>query len=245
MSGSSAPDSREEALGLGPSPELANPAVVVSAMAAGALEAARAPTLTLTRSEGLAKRALDLVSAGLGLLLLSPFAVLIALAIRIDSKGPALFRQMRIGRDGAPFMMVKFRTMVNGAHEQRSALAALNETSGVFKLRHDPRVTRVGRVLRRSALDELPQLINVLLGLMSLVGPRPLVPEEDRLIVGHHRQRLSLRPGLTGPWQAQWPRLPLSDMVELDCSYVTNWSLWLDLKIIATTLLQVARLRGF
>ncbi len=131
-----------------------------------------------------------MVFALLGLVLLAPLGLLIVLSIRASSPGPAVFRQTRVGRDGVPFGMFKFRTMVVGAHEQRSALAALNESVGIFKLRADPRITLVGRALRRASLDELPQLLNVLRGEMSLVGRRPLVPEEDGLVNEGHRVRL-------------------------------------------------------
>jgi lipopolysaccharide/colanic/teichoic acid biosynthesis glycosyltransferase len=188
---------------------------------------------------------MDIAGAAVGLLVLAPLFALAAVAIRLDSDGPVFFRQLRIGRDGKPFEMLKFRSMVDGADRQREALAHLNETDGVFKVRDDPRITRVGRLLRRASVDELPQLINVLRGDMSLVGPRPLVVDEDLLIEGHHRERLSLAPGMTGPWQVLGPvRPPLTEMVKTDYLYAMNWSLWADLKILLRTLGHVVSARG-
>jgi lipopolysaccharide/colanic/teichoic acid biosynthesis glycosyltransferase len=141
--------------------------------------------------------------------------------------------------------MIKFRTMIDEAHTQRGALASLNETNGLFKLSDDPRTTRIGKLLRRSSLDELPQLINVLKGEMSLVGPRPLVADEDELIEGHHRDRLQLTPGMTGLWQVLGPpRPPLTEMVKADYLYATDWSLWNDTKILLRTLSHVFARRG-
>jgi lipopolysaccharide/colanic/teichoic acid biosynthesis glycosyltransferase len=199
----------------------------------------------LSRSSRLVKRVVDVLGAGIGLLVLAPFGVVIALAIKLDSPGPVFFRQVRVGRDARTFWMVKFRSMVEGADAQRHALTALNESEGVFKLARDPRITRVGRALRRSSIDELPQLINVLLGDMSLVGPRPLIVDEDRLVQGRHRERLQFAPGMTGPWQVLGPRRPpLSEMVKTDYLYATNWSLWTDVKILLRTIAHVAAQRG-
>jgi exopolysaccharide biosynthesis polyprenyl glycosylphosphotransferase len=199
----------------------------------------------LTHSSLVAKRAMDVLGAGLGLILLAPFGALFALLIKLDSSGPVFFRQLRVGRDGQPFQMIKFRSMVDGAEAQREALEALNETDGMFKLTSDPRVTRVGRWLRRTSVDELPQLINVLRGDMSLVGPRPLVLDEDRLVEGRHRGRLQFAPGMTGPWQVLGPhRPPLSEMVKTDYLYAANWSLWTDIKILLRTFAHVAAQRG-
>lgn len=193
----------------------------------------------------LAKRTLDLVIAATGLVVLSPLGALIALAIRLASPGPVMFRQTRVGRHGVSFSMLKFRTMFDHAEEGRPALEGRNESSGIFKLKDDPRLTGVGRLLRRCSLDELPQLVNVLRGEMSLVGPRPLVPEEDERIQGPHRGRLLVRPGMTGPWQALGPvRPPLREMIVIDCLYVANWSLWMDLKILLQTFRHVLLLRG-
>ncbi len=199
----------------------------------------------LSRSSRGVKRTMDLVGSSIGLLLLAPFGLAVAIAIKLGSPGPVFFRQLRVGRDGQTFKMFKFRSMVAGAEAQRAALEALNETDGLFKLSADPRVTRVGRFLRKTSIDELPQLINVLLGNMSLVGPRPLVVDEDRLVEGRHRDRLQLPPGMTGPWQVLGPsRPPLSEMVKTDYLYAANWSVWTDVKILLRTFGHVAGQRG-
>jgi exopolysaccharide biosynthesis polyprenyl glycosylphosphotransferase len=188
------------------------------------------------RSSLFLKRGFDLVASSVLLLLLSPLLLAIALAIRLDTRGPILYRQRRVGRDGIPFEILKFRSMVTGAHARREELRELNDADGLFKIDTDPRVTRVGRVLRRWSLDELPQLLNVARGEMSLVGPRPLIPEEDSLIEGLYRRRLELAPGITGHWQALGAsRIPLDEMVRLDYLYVANWSLWGDIRILFRT----------
>jgi lipopolysaccharide/colanic/teichoic acid biosynthesis glycosyltransferase len=191
------------------------------------------------------KRACDVLGAGVVSVALAPLVVVIALLIKLDSRGPIFFRQTRVGRDGRPFTMLKFRSMVDGAEDLRDGLAERNEAEGLFKIARDPRTTRVGRLMRRSALDELPQLINVLRGEMSLVGPRPLVADEDERITGWSRRRLSLTPGMTGPWQVLGSaRVPLAEMVKIDYLYVANWSLWSDLKILARTVPVVLARRG-
>jgi len=201
--------------------------------------------LRLSRSSELIKRTVDVAGALLSLAVLSPLMALVALAIRLDSPGPVLFRQQRIGREGRAFSLIKFRTMVVGAEGQKEELRHLNEAGGLFKIAADPRITRVGRWLRRTAVDELPQLVNVLRGEMSLVGPRPLVAEEDRRIVGWHRRRLNLKPGMTGHWQILGSaRIPLEEMVQIDYLYVSNWSLWLDVKILLRTIPYVLGGRG-
>jgi lipopolysaccharide/colanic/teichoic acid biosynthesis glycosyltransferase len=199
----------------------------------------------LTRSSEVVKRGFDLVGASLALLVFAPLLVLAAVAIKIDSRGPIFFRQTRVGRDGRRFRIVKFRTMVDGAEQSKDALRARNETSGLFKIADDPRVTRVGRLLRRTSLDELPQLFNVLRGEMSLVGPRPLVVDEDSQIRGWHRRRLHLTPGMTGHWQVLGSaRIPLNEMVKIDYLYVAGWSLWLDVKILVRTVSHVLGRQG-
>jgi exopolysaccharide biosynthesis polyprenyl glycosylphosphotransferase len=200
----------------------------------------------LSRSSRAVKRALDLVGAGLGLLVLGPLLATIAIAIKLDSPGPVLFRQRRMGRDDAPFVMFKFRTMVDGADAQRAALGARNEADGgLFKIKDDPRITRVGSLLRRTSLDELPQLLNVLRADMALVGPRPLVLDEDSMIEGWQRSRLAFPPGMTGPWQIYGSaRIPLNEMVKIDYMYGANWSLWLDVKILLRTVSFVLGRRG-
>lgn len=199
----------------------------------------------LSRSSLLVKRSMDVVGSALGLIVLSPLLAIMAIAIKLDSRGPVLFWQLRVGRRGEPFRMVKLRTMVVGAHGQRDQLGHLNRADGLFKIPHDPRTTRVGELLRRASLDELPQLWNVLRGDMSLVGPRPLVMEEDCRIQGWHRRRLHLTPGMTGHWQILGSaRIPLDEMVKLDYLYVTNWSLWLDVKILLRTIPYIASRKG-
>ncbi|MEA2209367.1 MAG: hypothetical protein QOF54_1844 [Solirubrobacteraceae bacterium] len=200
----------------------------------------------LTRSSAALKRAFDVVGASLGLLAIAPLMLSFALAIKIDSRGPIFFRQLRVGRHGRRFYMLKFRTMVKDAEEMKDALRDRNEAQeGLFKIAADPRVTRMGRFLRTTALDELPQLFNIFTGEMSLVGPRPLVVEEDERIEGWHRRRLELMPGMTGPWQILGPaRVPLKEMVALDYLYVANWSLWTDVKILLRTVPHVLGRRG-
>jgi lipopolysaccharide/colanic/teichoic acid biosynthesis glycosyltransferase len=196
----------------------------------------------LSRSSRLIKRAFDVVVASIGLVVISPILGAIALAISLDSKGPILFGQVRVGRDGKHFRMFKYRSMVADAEMQKDSLRALNEAGdGLFKLTHDPRVTRVGRFLRGTSLDELPQLFNVLRGEMSLVGPRPLVVDEDAQVLGLDRSRLHLTPGMTGPWQVLGSRVPMQEMVGIDYLYVANWSLWLDIKILLRTVSHVLR----
>ncbi|HWG09794.1 MAG TPA: sugar transferase [Solirubrobacteraceae bacterium] len=200
----------------------------------------------LTRSSAALKRLFDIVGASIGLLAISPLMIAFAIGIKLDSRGPVLFRQLRVGRHGRRFQMLKFRTMVPEADAMKDALREYNEAQeGLFKIAEDPRVTRMGRFLRRTALDELPQLLNIVKGEMSLVGPRPLVIEEDERIEGWHRRRLELMPGMTGPWQILGPaRVPLKEMVALDYLYVANWSLWTDVKILLRTVPHVLGRRG-
>ena len=200
----------------------------------------------LTKSSLFLKRAFDVTGAAAGLTLIAPLFALIAVAVKLTSRGPVFFRQHRIGRAGEEFAMLKFRTMYDGADEDKQALRELNEANGFFKISNDPRVTRVGRVLRRCQLDELPQLINVLQGEMSLVGPRPLVAEEDIRIEGLNRRRLDVPPGMTGVWQVlgSSTRIPLQEMVKIDYIYGANWSLWLDIKILLRTVPLVLLRRG-
>ena len=200
----------------------------------------------LTRSSAAVKRAFDLLGASLGLLAISPLMIVIAVAIKLDGSGPLFFRQPRVGRHGKHFNMLKFRTMVPGADALKNSLRDRNEAQeGLFKIVDDPRVTRVGKTLRKSALDELPQLLNIVRGEMSLVGPRPLVVDEDRCVEGWHRRRLELKPGMTGPWQILGPaRVPLREMGAIDYLYVANWSLWGDVKILLRTVPHVVGRRG-
>jgi exopolysaccharide biosynthesis polyprenyl glycosylphosphotransferase len=200
----------------------------------------------LSRSSAALKRAFDLLGASIVLLAAAPLMLLVAVAIKLDTRGPVFFRQLRVGRHGRRFQMLKFRTMVPDAEALKETLRDRNEAQeGLFKIADDPRVTRVGRFLRKSALDELPQLLNIARGEMGLVGPRPLVIEEDRRIEGWHRRRLELKPGMTGPWQILGPaRSPLREMMVMDYLYVANWSLWSDVKILLRTFSHVVGRRG-
>jgi exopolysaccharide biosynthesis polyprenyl glycosylphosphotransferase len=208
------------------------------------------PRPRLMRSSLRLKRALDLVVGTVALVLLSPVLAACALAIKLDSPGPVLFRQRRVGRDDRPFQVFKFRSMYIDADSRKDDVAALNfhgggNDSGMFKIREDPRITRVGRFLRRYSLDEMPQIFNILRGEMSFVGPRPLIETEDRQIEGRFRRRLSLTPGLTGLWQAHGRSdIPFEQMVNLDYLYVTNWSLWGDVKLVMRTVSAVLRGSG-
>jgi lipopolysaccharide/colanic/teichoic acid biosynthesis glycosyltransferase len=188
------------------------------------------------------KRAVDVVGAGVLIVLLAPVLLAAAFAIKVDSAGPVLFRQRRMGRHGREFHVLKLRTMRVGSERQRQALADDNETDGhLFKIREDPRITSTGRWLRRYSLDELPQLFNVLMGHMSLVGPRPL-PLEDSVFTGQARHRLLVRPGLTGLWQISGrSELSWEETLRLDLTYVDTWSLRLDLLILARSPRAVLR----
>jgi exopolysaccharide biosynthesis polyprenyl glycosylphosphotransferase len=183
------------------------------------------------------KAAFDRTAAGLALLLLSPLFAAIIAVIRLADRGPGLFRQTRVGQDGRVFTVYKFRTMVVDAEARKSHLASLNESDGVlFKMRRDPRITPVGAWLRRWSLDELPQLINVLIGDMSMVGPRPALPQEAALYGDHVRRRLAVKPGITGLWQVNGRSdLSWDESVRLDLRYVENWSFVLDLQILWKT----------
>jgi exopolysaccharide biosynthesis polyprenyl glycosylphosphotransferase len=205
------------------------------------------PPMRLGRSSRVLKRSFDLVAASAALVLLSPLLLVIAVAIRLDSRGSALYRQPRRGRYGSTFRIVKFRTMHVGAEQQRSEVLHMNQVDGpLFKIKgQDPRVTRVGSFLRRTSLDELPQLWNVVKGEMSLVGPRPFVVYEADQITGWARRRLDMTPGITGLWQVLGRNdIPFEEMTKLDYLYVTNWSLWWDLKILCQTIPVVLGKRG-
>jgi exopolysaccharide biosynthesis polyprenyl glycosylphosphotransferase len=199
----------------------------------------------LSRSSQALKRGLDVGLSAASLVLFAPVMALIALAIRLDSKGPVLFRQTRVGQDGRRFTLAKFRTM---APDSDGLVAELMEKSvdpDWLIIEDDPRVTRVGRFLRRTSLDELPQLWSVLKGEMSMVGPRPLSERDDEGVPAWGRHRLDLVPGLTGHWQVLGrTTIPFREMIEIDYAYVTNWSLWLDLKLLIRTVPAVLRRRG-
>lgn len=183
------------------------------------------------------KRAIDIAGSGLGLLLAGPVMIATAIAIKLSSKGPVFFKQNRSGRNGRTFTMFKFRSMVVDAEERKAKLMHLNEMSGpVFKISRDPRVTRVGAFIRRTSIDELPQLFNIFLGDMSLVGPRPPLPAEVEQYKPWQRRRLSVKPGLTGLWQVSGRNnVDFEEWMALDLRYIDDWSLWLDLKIIVRT----------
>lgn len=192
------------------------------------------------------KRAMDITGSLVGLLLTAPLLAVLAVAIKLDSPGPVLFVQERVGKDGRPFRMFKLRTMVNGAEEMLPALVNLQSLpSPAFKLRDDPRITRLGRFLRRTSLDELPQLWNVLRGDMSLVGPRPEETRIVRLYNDWHRQRLAVKPGLTGPMQVNGRGdLNLDERVQMELDYIQNYSLWKDVEILIRTIAAVFSGRG-
>ena len=189
------------------------------------------------------KRLLDVAAAAVGLLLLSPLLAAAAVAVKLSSPGPVLFRQERVGLDGAPFTMFKLRSMVANAEARRAEVVDLNDHGDdhvLFKATADPRVTPVGRLLRRYSLDELPQLVNVLLGQMSLVGPRPPLPDEVAMYAEHVHRRLLVKPGLTGLWQVSGRAdLDWQESVRIDLYYVENWSPVLDLEILWKTIFTV------
>lgn len=209
------------------------------------------PPLHLSRFSRVLKRSMDVILASVGITLLAPVFGVVACLIRLDSPGPVFFRQTRMGGGGKPFRIFKFRTMIVEAEERKAEVSHLNKhaapgsDSRMFKIPDDPRTTRVGRFLRRYSLDELPQLINVLTGEMSLVGPRPLILDEDRHVGDWARKRLDLRPGMTGLWQVLGRSdIPFDEMVNLDYLYVTTWSLWQDFRLLFRTLPLVLQARG-
>jgi exopolysaccharide biosynthesis polyprenyl glycosylphosphotransferase len=202
----------------------------------------------LGHASRVAKRAVDIAGSGLALILLSPFLILIALAIKLTSRGPVFFRQERAGRGGSTFEVFKFRTMRRDAEERKRDYQSANEAGDgvMFKIKDDPRITVVGGFLRRTSLDELPQLINVLTGEMSLVGPRPLIlSEAEQAAQSWHARRLDLRPGITGLWQVSGRSdLPFQEMVRFDYQYVSGWSIARDIEILLATIPVVLSGRG-
>jgi lipopolysaccharide/colanic/teichoic acid biosynthesis glycosyltransferase len=180
------------------------------------------------------------------LVLFSPIWIFAVIFIRVTSSGPAIFRQTRLGKDGKTFSMLKFRSMVHGAHDMRKDLEKENEADGpIFKMKQDPRITPLGKFLRRTSLDEIPQLVNVIRGDMSFVGPRPPLPEEVSRYKSHHLKRLAVRPGITGLWQVSGrDRRDFEEMARLDLYYIENWSIWLDVKIIIKTVPTVLSQKG-
>ena len=202
---------------------------------------------TLSRSAQLAKRSLDMVAAGAGLLLIAPVLIAIAIAIKLESRGPVLFHQPRAGMGRRTFELVKFRSMYADAEERKPDYAHQNDLGDgvMFKIHADPRITRVGYFLRKYSLDELPQLWNVLRGQMSLVGPRPLILTETAALEAWALRRLELRPGLTGPWQIYGrSENTFQEMVRFDYQYVAGWSLARDLEILLATVPAVLSGRG-
>jgi exopolysaccharide biosynthesis polyprenyl glycosylphosphotransferase len=206
------------------------------------------PPLRLARSSRFLKRTLDVAASAIGLFVLAPVFAVVAILIKLDSPGPVFFRQVRMGAGDRTFRIYKFRTMVADAESRKAGLAHLNKHAAnggdarMFKIPADPRITRIGRVLRRYSLDELPQLINVLKGEMSVVGPRPLILAEDENVQAWARDRLKLKPGMTGLWQVLGRTdIPFEEMTNLDYLYVTGWSLKSDLSLILRTLPAVFR----
>jgi exopolysaccharide biosynthesis polyprenyl glycosylphosphotransferase len=229
--------------------ELVGPSVDVH-MVEGTPMVGLAP-MRLSRSSKLLKRTFDLVVSVAALVVLAPVFAVIAVAIKLDSPGPVFFRQTRMGERDHTFRIWKFRTMLRDADKRKAEVAHLNKhlrdggDPRMFKVFGDPRITRVGRFLRQRSADELPQLLNVVRGQMSLVGPRPLILEEDKHVNDWCRDRLNLKPGITGPWQVQGrSELPFEEMVRLDYLYVTNWSLFNDLYLIARTFPAALTSRG-
>ncbi len=202
----------------------------------------------LASSSMAAKRVLDVVGSASLILLFSPLMIATAIAIKLESRGPVFFRQPRAGRGNKSFKLIKFRSMYIDAEQRKKELDEMNEAEDgvMFKIREDPRVTRVGRIIRRFSIDELPQLFNVLKGEMSLVGPRPLIFPETAALEKHwHLRRLELRPGITGPWQIYGrSQSPFQEMVRFDYQYVAGWSLARDIEILLATLPAVMSGRG-
>jgi exopolysaccharide biosynthesis polyprenyl glycosylphosphotransferase len=202
--------------------------------------------IAFSRSELLVKRILDLLISALLLFFGWPIVLLIAIAIKLDSKGPVLFAQQRVGQHGEHFTIYKFRTMRQGAEDELASLLDQNEAEGpIFKMRNDPRITRMGQILRQTSLDELPQLINVIKGDMSLVGPRPPLQIEVEQYKSWHKRRLRVPPGLTGLWQVSGrSELTFDEMVLLDLYYIEHWSPWLDVAILLRTIPKVLAREG-
>ncbi len=203
---------------------------------------------TLKGRQVFVKRVIDLIAAGVGLVVLSPLLALVAAAVKLHSPGPVFFTQQRVGQGGRRFRIIKFRTMVDGAEQRRDELLSrsLYSDGRLFKVRDDPRITPLGRWLRRSSIDELPQLVNVLRGEMSLVGPRPPLPSEVALYEEHHYARFDVKPGLTGPWQVAGRNgvTSFEEVMGLERNYIREWSVWADVRLLAKTIPVVMRMRG-
>jgi len=208
-------------------------------------------TLTAPTLKGwqlVVKRVVDVVGAATGLVIAAPLMAIVAIAVRLDSPGPVLFRQERVGQGGRRFSIFKFRTMIREAEDRRPELQEISiyHDPRLFKVPNDPRITRLGHVLRRTSLDELPQLLNVLRGEMSLVGPRPPLPMEVELYEAHHYGRFDVKPGITGPWQVSGRNdiVDFEEVVRLETTYIREWSLWADVSILLSTIPAVFRMRG-
>jgi exopolysaccharide biosynthesis polyprenyl glycosylphosphotransferase len=223
---------------------VASPATTLAGSIAPLDTVARA--LLATRWELGVKRAVDITLSAVALVVLLPLLLLTAVAVGLTSSGPVLYAQRRVGRHGRSFTMLKFRSMRASADQQKAQLLASNETTGpVFKMRHDPRVTSVGRLIRKLSIDELPQLLNVIRGDMSLVGPRPPLREEYDQYTEHQRQRLLVRPGLTCIWQVSGrSTIGFAEWVEMDLDYIRRWNLALDVQILLRTIPAVLSGRG-
>lgn len=194
--------------------------------------------IQLTGLNAFLKRTMDIILSAIGIILLIPLYTVFALLVKLTSKGPVLFIQKRVGLDGKSFPMFKFRSMVEGADAMIAELESQSETEGhIFKIKDDPRMTKLGKFMRHWSIDELPQLFNVFFGHMSLVGPRPPLPREVVKYSDWHRKRLRVRPGITGLWQVSGRSLlPFEEMVRLDIYYIENWSLWQDFKVLLRTI---------
>jgi lipopolysaccharide/colanic/teichoic acid biosynthesis glycosyltransferase len=224
---------------------------VVPAAAPSIVPVAAPPIVLAPAATSTPKRVIDLAGALIGLTLLGPLMMVVAVLVRRDSPGPALFRQRRMGLGGRTFWVLKFRTMATDAEMRLREVESLNESGGgvLFKIRRDPRVTRLGRILRKTSLDELPQLINVLRGEMSLIGPRPLQMRDSELLLAEHPEaysrRLSVLPGASGPWQVGGrSEVDVEGMLRLDLDYIDSWSIFGDIKIIFQTVWVVLTGRG-
>jgi lipopolysaccharide/colanic/teichoic acid biosynthesis glycosyltransferase len=208
--------------------------------------AATAPALE--KSDAILKRCVDVAIAGLGVIVFTPLMIVLAILVKLDSRGPALFAQTRVGQGGRTFRMLKLRTMREGAEREQAAVAELNQHDDprLFKIPADPRVTRLGRVIRRWSLDELPQLFNIIAGDMSLVGPRPFFESDLADYEAHHFRRLAVQPGLTGLWQVSGRSdiVNFEEVVRLDRYYIEHWSIGLDFRILARTVPAVVSRRG-
>ncbi|MDI6827503.1 MAG: sugar transferase [Armatimonadota bacterium] len=192
------------------------------------------------------KRLIDILVSSIMLVILSPLMLLVAIAIKLESEGPVIYKQTRVGKNGREFTFYKFRSMFRDADKRLAELMHLNEADGpIFKIKNDPRITKIGRIIRKTSIDELPQLVNVLKGDMSLVGPRPPLPNEVEQYSAHDRQRLNVTPGITCLWQVSGrSNIGFEQWVELDLEYIRNQSLWLDLKILLKTIPAVIKGTG-